>query len=83
MTDKIVRTRTGTVVTDGADKTVRVRVERQRQNPLYGKVMRLRSHFLAHDEDNTYKVGDVVVIQEIPRKSKRKAWKVVSLTTMK
>lgn len=83
MSTKNIRTRTGVVVTDSADKTVRVKVERQRQDPLYGKIMTLRSHYLAHDPDNTYKIGDVVIIREIPRISKRKSWAVIGLSGAK
>ena len=80
MSGKVVRTLTGTVVTDATDKTVRVRVERRTMHPLYGKVMRRHSHYLAHDEGNACKVGDEVRIQECPRLSKRKSWKVVGST---
>ena len=75
--EKRARTLTGVVVADATDKTVRVKVERRLQHPLYGKVMRRHSNFLAHDEGNEYKVGDTVVIQECPRVSKRKSWKVL------
>ncbi len=71
------RVLTATVVADSADKTVRVRVERHTQHPLYGKVMRRHSHYLAHDEGNACKAGDVVRIQECPRVSKRKSWRVL------
>lgn len=75
---KVSRTMTGVVVSATADKTVRVRVERRIMHRLYGKVLRRSNHFLAHDEDNTYRVGDAVVITECRRRSKRKAWAVTS-----
>ena len=39
--------------------------------------MRRHTHFLAHDEDNRCKNGDLVTIRECPRVSKRKSWLVV------
>ena len=81
MSKKIVRKLTGTIVSDKSDKTVRVRVNRSTIHPLYGKVIRKHSDFLAHDAENSYKTGDVVVIQESPRFSKRKSWVVVNKTS--
>ncbi len=68
---------TGVVVSDKMDKTVAVLVERQFPHPLYGKVVRRSKKYLAHDEDNAYKVGDVVEIVEARPVSKRKRWRVL------
>ncbi len=67
----------GVVVSDKMDKTVSVLVERQFPHPLYGKVVRRSKKYLAHDEENAYKVGDVVEIVESRPISKRKRWRVV------
>lgn len=74
------RTVTGKVVCAASDKTVRVLVERRVKHPLYGKVVRRSRHMLAHDERNECATGDIVVIEECPRRSKRKAWLVTSRT---
>ena len=50
----------GTVVSDKADKTVTVRVERQVQHPLYKKIVRRSKKFAAHDPDNKCKAGEKV-----------------------
>ncbi|MCS6786513.1 MAG: 30S ribosomal protein S17 [Thiobacillaceae bacterium] len=76
---KIVRALTGRVVSDKMDKTVTVLVERRVKHPLYGKVIRRSKKYHAHDEDNAYRVGDVVVIEECRPISKTKAWKVTRL----
>ena len=55
---------TGVVVSDKMDKTVKVAIERQVRDPLYGKTQRRTSTFLAHDEKNEAKVGDKVAITE-------------------
>ncbi len=73
------KTRVGTVVSDKMDKTVVVRVERLVKHPMYGKYVRRRSKFKAHDEGNECRVGDRVVIQESRPLSKTKHWVVVKI----
>lgn len=68
------RVLTGRVVSDKADKTISVYVERRIQHSLYGKYMRRSSRILAHDEENVAGRGDLVEITEGAPKSKRKAW---------
>ncbi len=71
------RVLTGTVVSDKADKTVVVRVERRVKHPLYGKIIRLSKKYHAHDAANEFHVGEIVRIEECAPVSKLKAWKVV------
>lgn len=73
------KVRQGTVVSDRMDKTVVVSVERVRAHPLYGKQLTNFSKFYAHDEDNEYRAGDVVRIEETRPLSKLKRWRVVEL----
>jgi len=54
----------GTVVSDKNEKTVVVRVERRFAHPLLQKTVRRSKKYKAHDENNQYKVGDVVSIEE-------------------
>lgn len=68
----------GVVVSDKADKTIIVRVERMEMNPIYKKFVKRARKFAAHDENNACKEGDVVRIQECPPISKRKKWVVIS-----
>lgn len=68
----------GTVVSNACDKTVIVRVERRIMHPVYKKVIRRTKKFAAHDEQNAYRVGDLVRISECRPISKRKRWEVVS-----
>jgi len=76
---KVVRTLTGKVVSDKMDKTVTVLVERKVKHPIYGKVIRRSKKFHAHDENNEYGIGDVVIISETRPVSKTKAWAVTAL----
>jgi small subunit ribosomal protein S17 len=68
---------TGTVVSDKTDKTVTVLVERKVKHPLYGKIIRRSKRYHAHDEDNAYKTGERVRIEETKPFSKTKTWRVL------
>ena len=71
------RVLTGTVVSDKADKTVVVRVERRVKHPLYGKIIKLSKKYHAHDDANAYRSGEMVRIQECAPISKQKNWTVI------
>ena len=71
------RVLTGTVVSDKADKTVVVRVERRVKHPLYGKIIKLSKKYHAHDEGNDFRVGEQVRIEECAPISKLKTWTVL------
>jgi len=67
----------GTVVSDKTDKTVTVKVERKVKHPLYGKIIRRSKKYHAHDEENSFKIGETVRIEETRPISKTKTWKVL------
>ena len=69
---------TGVVISDKADKTITVKVERKVKHPTYSKIMKRSTKVHAHDEENTAKVGDVVTVQECSPYSKSKTWKLLS-----
>src|SRR5829696_3580125 len=64
----------GRVVSDKMDKTVVVAVDYVRRHPLYHKRITRTSKFMAHDERNECKPGDVVRIEETRPLSKHKRW---------
>jgi small subunit ribosomal protein S17 len=66
----------GVVISDKMQKTVVVEVERRVMHPLYGKYVRKRSRFMAHDEKNACKIGDRVRIAETRPMSRLKRWTV-------
>lgn len=74
-----VRTLTGTVVSSKMQKTIAVVVERLVKHPQYGKYIRRTTKLLAHDEDNTCRIGDLVTITECRPYSRHKAWKLVGI----
>ena len=71
--------KTGVVVSNKMDKTVAVKVERRLMHPLYGKFVTRAREFLAHDEENTCKIGDTVRIMETRPLSKMKRWRLVEI----
>ena len=77
------KVRTGRVVGDKMDKTVVVAVERHVHHPLYGKSMRVVTNFKVHDEENHYKVGDLVSIVETRPISRTKTWRVLELLSQR
>ena len=67
----------GVVVSDKQNKTVVVRVERRFTHPVFEKTVRRSKKYHAHDENNEFKVGDIVWIEEHAPISKLKRWAVV------
>ena len=68
------RVLSGVVVSDKADKTISVKIERKVKHPKYGKVIKRSTKVHAHDENNSAKVGDFVSIQECRPISKLKSF---------
>lgn len=71
---KVQRALMGKVVSDKMDKTISVLIERRVKHALYGKIVRRSKKYLAHDEANTAKIGDIVEIKESRPFSKNKTW---------
>jgi len=72
------RTLQGRVVSDKMEKTVTVQVQRLVKHPRYRKYVTRSKTYKAHDENNSFKVGDVVTIQESRPISRDKRWVVLS-----
>ena len=75
-TSKTRKTRQGAVISNGMDKSIVVLVERKVRHKLYGKFIRQRVKYMAHDAANECKVGDIVLIEECRPLSKNKRWRV-------
>jgi len=69
---------TGTVVSSNTNKTIVVKVTRRVQHKLYKKIISQSKKYHAHDENNSFKVGDIVKIIESKPISKLKSWMVVN-----
>lgn len=70
---------TGMVVSDKMDKTKVVKVDRLATHPVFNKTLKRSNKFMAHDEKNAAKAGDVVKIKETRPLSKRKRWTIVEV----
>lgn len=73
------KVRVGVVVSDAADKTISVQVERQFAHPLYGKQVGRSKKYMAHDEENDGRLGDIVRIVETRPISKNKRWRLAEV----
>lgn len=67
----------GTVTSDANAQTISVLVERRFKHPVLQKTIRKSKNYRAHDQNNTFKVGDKVRIIECAPKSKTKRWEVL------
>ncbi len=72
-----MRTKKGTVTSAKMDKTIVVTVYSFKEHPKYKKKYKVKNKFYAHDENNTSKEGDVVVIREMRPLSRLKRWELV------
>ena len=79
MTESTARTVEGKVVSNKAEKSISVMVERRVKHPLYGKYIRKSTKYLAHDENNECGEGDTVQIEECRPLSKNKSWRLVKV----
>lgn len=70
----MAKTLTGVVTSDVADKTITVTVTSRETHPIYGKQYTVSRKYAAHDENNSAKIGDKVVIKETRPISKRKTF---------
>ena len=64
----------GKVISSNSNKTIVVEVTRRVKHKLYKKIIKKVKKYHAHDETNTYKIGDIVTIQESKPISKMKTW---------
>ena len=69
----------GVVVSNKNDKTIGVLVETHKKHAKYGKRVKYRKKYYAHDENNEAKVGDVVTIMETRKLSATKRFRLVSI----
>lgn len=73
----VTRKLEGVVVSDKMQKTRVVAINRSKKHPLYKKYYKVTQRFKAHDENNEYKTGDKVIIEQTRPLSKGKNWKIL------
>lgn len=71
--------RIGVVTSNKMQKSIVVSVERRVKHPIYGKFVKKTKKFMAHDESNQCKIGDIVSIMETRPLSKNKCWRLVEI----
>jgi len=69
----------GIVVSDKMEKTVVIKVESRYPHPIYSKTVVKTKKYLVHDEDQTCKIGDQILVQECRPLSKKKRWKLLKI----
>ena len=79
MRTSVRKVRVGTVIQDKMDKSIVVSVERLKQHRMYKKYIKRSKRYIAHDERNECKTGDMVKIIETRPISKQKTWKLVEI----
>jgi len=76
---KTARSETGRVVSNKAEKSITVRIDRRVRHPLYGKFINRSTKLHAHDDKNECEEGDLVLIEECRPISKLKSWRLVKV----
>jgi small subunit ribosomal protein S17 len=71
--------RIGLVVSNKMQKSIVVQIDHREKHPIYGKFVKRRSRFVAHDEKNECNIGDTVKIMETRPLSKNKCWRLVEI----
>ena len=71
--------RTGVVISNKIKKSIVVKIDRTAKHPKYSRIMKKSAKIVAHDENNSAKVGDKVKIQETRPLSKNKRWRLVEV----
>ena len=73
------KTRVGEVISSGMNKTIVVRTVTRVPHAKFGKIVKQKKKFYAHDEENKAKTGDTVRIMETRPLSKLKRWRLVEV----
>ena len=73
------KTRVGKVVSDKMDKTIVVAIQDNVKHPLYKKIIKRTYKLKAHDENNTCRIGDKVLVMETRPLSKDKRWRLIQV----
>jgi small subunit ribosomal protein S17 len=77
----LTKEKIGIVESNKMQKTIIIRVENRYAHPLYVKTLKKTKRFMAHDELNTCKIGDKVVIMETRPLSRKKRWSLKQILT--
>ncbi len=73
------KNRVGRVLSNKMDKTITIAVERMVKHPFYGRYVRRTTKLMAHDAEQTCKIGDIVRVTEVRPLSKNKRWRLMEV----
>ena len=79
MNENVKRELIGVVVSDKAEKTITVKVETYKKDPIYKKRVKYSKKYTAHDENNTAKIGDKVRLVATRPLSKTKRYELAEI----
>ena len=79
MEENVKRELIGVVVSDKADKTITVKVETYKKDPIYKKRIKYTKKYAAHDEQNQAHIGDKVRLVATRPLSKTKRYELVEV----
>lgn len=74
-----VKQKIGIVISNKMQKTIVVKIENRYSHPIYSKTIVKTKKYLAHDELETCKIGDQVLVEECRPLSKKKRWKLIKI----
>jgi small subunit ribosomal protein S17 len=75
----VKKERIGIVVSNKTNKTIIIAIQTRYQHPKYGKIVVQTKRYMAHDENNQGKPGDLVLLEESPPLSRHKRWKLKTI----
>ena len=75
----VKKERVGIVVSNKTNKTIIIAIQTRYQHPKYGKIVVQTKLYMAHDENNESKPGDLVLLEESPPLSRHKKWKLKTI----
>ena len=74
-----IKTKTGVVISNSGEKSVRVAIDFKVKHPKYGKYVKRRTKIAVHDEHSQARVGDLIEITQCRPYSKTKSWRLVKV----
>jgi small subunit ribosomal protein S17 len=78
----VKKERVGIVVSNKCEKTIIVAIQTRYAHPKYGKILIKTKRYMAHDEENACKAGDMVLLEESPPYSRHKKWKLKEIVKL-
>jgi len=78
----VKKERIGIVASNKTEKTIIVVIQTRYQHPKYGKTVLKTKRYMAHDEENSCKPGDIVLLEESSPISRHKKWKLKKILTI-